>query len=170
MNRTVLIVGAVLVVPLLAFLAAGFRFDPHTIESPLIGKPAPTFDLVDLEGQRFDLAALAGQPVVINFWSTWCPPCITEHPLLIEAARRYAGRVHFLGVIYQDEPDLIRGFLGARGEWGPSLIDPGSEVAIAYGVYGPPETFVLDAGGVVVYKIIGQLDWNALVSTLEGLT
>lgn len=169
MNRTVLIVGAVLVVPLLVFLAIGFRFDPHRIESPLIGKPAPTFSLVDLEGRRFDLEELGGRPVVINFWSTWCFPCIAEHPMLVEAARIYDGKVHFLGVIYQDDLDLIRRFIASRGAWGPSLVDPGSQVAISYGVYGPPETFILDAEGVVVYKAIGQISWASLTGVLNEL-
>ncbi len=170
MNRTVLWVGALVVVPLLVFLAIGFRFDPGEIESPLIGRPAPPFSLVDLDGKTVELAALAGRPVLINFWATWCVPCIAEHPMLLEAARRYEGRVHFLGIVYQDEPDLIRRFLVERGAWGPSLLDPGNEVAISYGVYGAPETFLLDARGVVVEKMTGLLDWQTLNRTLEDLT
>lgn len=170
MNRTVLLIGALIVVPLLIFLAIGFRFDPRRIESPLIGQPGPTFSLVDLDGRPVDLSRLAGQPVVINFWATWCQPCIAEHPMLIEASRRYEGRAHFLGIVYQDEPQLIRRFLAGRGEWGPSLIDPGSQVAISYGVYGAPETFILDAEGTVVRKMTGMLDWSVLNSVLEDLT
>ncbi len=169
MNRTILVVGLIIVVPLLVFLAIGFKFDPRTIESPLVGKPAPAFSRVDLDGQPVDLASLAGQPVVINFWATWCQPCVVEHPMLIEAARRYEGRVHFLGIVYQDEPALIRRFLASRGEWGRSLLDPGSEVAIAYGVYGAPETFVIDADGVVYRKLTGLLSWSALTGALDEL-
>jgi cytochrome c biogenesis protein CcmG/thiol:disulfide interchange protein DsbE len=170
MNRTVLLVGAVVVIPLLAFLAIGFRFDPHAIESPLVGQPAPPFALVGLDGERIELAALAGRPVVINFWATWCQPCVVEHPMLLEAARLYEGRVHFLGIVYQDDADLIRRFLAERGAWGPSLLDPGSRVAVEYGVYGAPETFVIDSEGRVVRKITGMLSWDSLIGALEETT
>lgn len=170
MNRTVLLVGALVVGPLLAFLALGFRFDPRSIESPLIGQPAPPFSLQDLDGNRVDLESLAGRPVVINFWATWCQPCIAEHPMLIEASRRFADRVHFVGIVYQDEPQLIRRFVAERGGWGPSLLDPGNRVAIAYGVYGAPETFILDTDGTVVEKMTGLLQWASLNSILEELS
>ena len=169
MNKTVLWVGGLFVIPLLVFLAIGFRFDPRTIESPLIGKLAPQFSLVDLDGRELDLADLAGQPVVINFWATWCQPCVVEHPILVEASQRYEGKVHFLGIVYQDEASAIERFIGARGAWGPSLIDPGSQVAIAYGVYGAPETFILDAEGTVAHKITGMLSWQTLTGVLGEL-
>lgn len=169
MNRVVLAVGLLIVVPLLVFLAIGFRFDPRTIESPLIGKPAPDFSLVDLDGRTVALDDLAGRPVVINFWATWCQPCVVEHPILLQAARAYEGRAHFVGIVYQDEPDLIRQFVARRGVWGPSLLDPGSRVAIAYGVYGAPETFILDADGRIVRKVTGLVDWNVLSETLDRL-
>ncbi len=162
MNRWVLVVGAALVVPLVVFLGLGFRADPHEIASPLLGKPAPELRLADLEGHTIDLAELAGRPVVVNFWSTWCPPCIAEHGVLLDGARRYGERVRFLGVVYQDDPDLIRDFVAQRGAWGPSLLDPGSEVAIRYGVYGPPETFFIDAQGVIRRKVIGPVARGAL--------
>jgi cytochrome c biogenesis protein CcmG/thiol:disulfide interchange protein DsbE len=169
MNRKVLLVGALVVTPLLVFLASGFRFDPGFIESPLIGREAPTFSLVGLDGEVVDLASLRGQPVVINFWATWCQPCIYEHPILIEAARRYEGRASFIGVIYQDNPDMIRRFVRERGAWGPALIDSGSEVAIAYGVYGAPETFVLDADGMIVEKITSAVSWQSLTRLVDSL-
>lgn len=169
MNRIALIVGLVLVVPLLIFLAIGFRFDPRYIESPLVGKEAPTFTLQGLDGETVDLAALRGQPVVINFWATWCLPCIQEHPILIEMARRYEGRARFLGVIYQDETSKIRRFLNERGSWGSTLVDPGSDVAIAYGVYGAPETFVIDPQGVIVRKITSVVDPRSLGQLLNSM-
>ena len=170
MNRWVVAVGALVVIPLLVFLAIGFRFDPRTIESPLVGKPAPGFTLVDLNGAEVALEGLRGRPVVINFWATWCQPCIAEHGLLQQAAQIYEGRVHFLGIIYQDEERLIRRFLESRGSWGPSLVDPGSEVAISYGVYGAPETFVLDSNGQVFRKITGMITWDSLSAALEQVT
>lgn len=157
MNRTALVVGLVLSLPLLVFLALGFRSDPRTIESPLLDKPAPAFELVDLEGNRVALEELRGKPVLINFWATWCQPCIAEHPVLQRGAQRWAGRAHFLGIIYHDEVEAIRAFQARRGGWGSTLVDPGSAVAIRYGVYGAPETFILDSEGIVRQKVTGAM-------------
>jgi cytochrome c biogenesis protein CcmG/thiol:disulfide interchange protein DsbE len=169
MNRIVLLVGGLLVIPLMIFLALSFRSDPRVIDSPLIGKPAPTFELLDLNGDQVSLDSDSGQPVVLNFWATWCQPCIAEHPVLIAAARRYAGRVRFLGVVYQDDPDLIRAFVDRRGSWGPSLVDSKAEVAVAYGVYGAPETFFIDSNGVIIEKITGALGSRGLDDLLADL-
>ncbi len=169
LNAKVLAVGALLVVPLLLLLQRGFDFNPNIVESPLVGKAAPPFRLADLDGRVFDSEQLKGRPVVINFWATYCVPCLYEHPLLIQAAQHYAGRVEFLGVIYQDEPRLIRQFVEERGAWGPSLVDEGGRMAIAYGVYGPPETFFIDKDGTIVHKVIGQVDGETLVEVVERM-
>ncbi len=169
MNRTALILGALFVVPLLAFLAVSFRYDPRAIDSPLVGQPAPTFTLADLDGTVHRLADSRGRPVVINFWATWCQPCVVEHPVLVAGARHYSGRVDFIGIVYQDQPDLIRQFIAERGSWGPALIDPGSEVAIAYGVYGAPETFFLDSEGTIVEKSTGLVTPQVLERILGQL-
>ena len=162
MNWRVLAVGGLLTVPLLIFLALSFGFDPRTIESPLIDQPAPDFTLTDLDGNVVSTAELRGKPVVINFWATWCQPCIYEHPILIEGASRYRDRVHFLGVVYQDDAEKIRRFVAQRGAWGPSLLDQNAAVAIAYGVYGAPETFFVDADGVIREKVTGPLNPRSL--------
>lgn len=169
MNRTALIVGVLVITPLLIFLALSFRSDPRDIESPLIGKTAPLFTLRDLDGVVYSLEELRGQPVVINFWATWCQPCIAEHPVLVAASRRYEGRVQFLGVIYNDEPKLIRSFVQQMGAWGPALVDEDLSVALAYGVYGAPETFFIDASGTIVHKTTGAVSPQFLVNLLEGL-
>ena len=82
MNRKVLIVGTLIVVPLLVFLALSFGKDPRAIESPLVDAPAPGFSLEDLDGLPVTLEELEGRPVMINFWATWCQPCVVEHPVL----------------------------------------------------------------------------------------
>ena len=169
MNKRVLLIGGLLTVPLLIFLGIGFKFDPRKIESPLLDQPAPEFTLVDLDGRVVSSDALRGKPVVMNFWATWCQPCIFEHPVLLDGARRYSGRVHFVGVVYQDEADKIRDFVAQRGAWGPSLVDPDASVAIAYGVYGAPETFFVDAQGVVREKVTGALDPRSLDRLLAPL-
>ncbi len=157
MNRMALVVGGLISLPLIVLLALGFRSDPRSIESPLLGLPAPSFELEDLEGRTVRLDELRGRPVVLNFWATWCQPCIVEHPVLIRTAERWAGRAHFFGVIYHDERSKIERFLRERGEWGPTLVDPGSDVAIRYGVYGAPETFILDGSGIVRHKVAGAM-------------
>jgi cytochrome c biogenesis protein CcmG/thiol:disulfide interchange protein DsbE len=161
-NRTALIVGLLLSVPLLIFLGLGFRSDPRTIASPFLDRPAPDFELQDLAGQTVSLEALRGQPVVLNFWATWCQPCIAEHPVLVRTAQRWAGRAHFLGVIYHDEESAIERFLERRGSWGATLVDPESRVAIRYGVYGAPETFIIDVDGVVREKVTGAMGASQL--------
>lgn len=169
MNRTALVLGTVLVVPLLVFLALSFRSDPRTIDSPLIGQPAPEFALVDLEGRPLGSRDLLGKPALLNFWASWCQPCIVEHPVLQAGAQRYRGQVNFVGIIYQDEPANIRRFIRQRGAWGPSLVDETVEVALAYGVYGAPETFFLDRNGVVAEKVTGPVSAQRLVEILEPL-
>ncbi len=167
MNRRVLVFGVFLVVALVAVLAQGFGRDPRRVISPLLNQPAPEFELVNLDGEPVSLESFRGRPVLINFWATWCQPCIAEHGSLQRLATRFEGRVEFLGVIYQDEERLIRSFLAQRGAWGRTLVDPGSLVAIRYGVYGAPETFLIDKNGVVAHKITGQLS-EARVSALLG--
>lgn len=167
MNRTALVVGALISLPLLFFLGLGFRSDPKTIDSPLVGQPAPAFELLDLQGEKVSLEALRGRPVVLNFWATWCQPCIVEHPVLVRTAERWEGRAHFLGVIYHDETAAIERFIQRRGGWGHTLVDPDSAVAIRYGVYGAPETFIIDGSGVVREKVTGAMTMAQLERLLS---
>ena len=168
-NNRVLMIGAVVALPLLVVLGVSLRFDPLSIPSPLIGTQAPAFELVSLDGETVRLRDLGGQPVLINFWATWCQPCIVEHPVLVDGARRYQGRAHFLGIIYQDKTEQIRKFIQARGSWGRTLIDPGARVALTYGVYGAPETFILDKDGVIVEKVTGAMSPRHLDALLGPL-
>ncbi len=169
MNNKVLIVGALLILPLLAVLAVAFRFDPHTVESPLVGKKAPDFALQDIDGNLYRLSDLRGKPVVINFWATFCPPCYQEHPVFLSASERHADDVVFLGVIYQDTPQKIRRWESQLGSWGPALVDEEGKVAIAYGVYGPPETFFIDREGMIAEKVIGAVPEPFMRTVLDTL-
>jgi cytochrome c biogenesis protein CcmG/thiol:disulfide interchange protein DsbE len=158
MNRKVLLVGLSIVAPLLIVLFIGLGHDPHQIDSPLIGKIAPTFTLPPVDGGKpIALASLRGRPVVINFWATWCEPCFAEHPALVAGGRELADQAHFLGIVFDDDSDNVTAFLRQQGSSYPSLQDEGGKVAMAYGVYGVPETFFLNAQGIIVAKHVGPL-------------
>ena len=169
MNWKILLGGLALVVPLLVILALGFGQDPHEFDSPLIGKPAPDFTLSTLDGVEVQLSSLKGKPVVLNFWATWCVPCRQEHPALLSAAARNGDRVQFYGVVYQDEPAKIEVWLDKHGKGYPTLVDEGSRAAIAFGVYGVPETYVIDAQGIIRNKFVGPVDPGTLSQQLEAL-
>jgi cytochrome c biogenesis protein CcmG/thiol:disulfide interchange protein DsbE len=170
-NRRVLGVGLAVVVPLLAILFLNLGRDPRTVRSPLIGRAAPAFALVPAGGgEPVSLDSLRGRTVVVNFWATWCVPCFQEHAALTGAARALRD-VQFLGVVYEDEETRIRAFLRERGAAYPSLLDPGGKTAMAYGVFGVPETFFIDGKGRIVEKFSGPLDPGtiaALVARAKG--
>jgi cytochrome c biogenesis protein CcmG, thiol:disulfide interchange protein DsbE len=169
-NRVALVVGALIAVPLVVFLALGFRHNPEVIESPLIGKPAPEFVLRDFAGAPIDLASLRGKPVVLNFWASWCQPCVAEHPLLVAAARRYGGEVAFVGVVpSEDTAAAVERFTQRFGKWGPVYHDADGRVSIAYGVFKLPETYFVSSDGRIVSKVSGPLDERSLLTNLEAV-
>lgn len=164
MNKKVLLAGALVALPLLGLLLLSLGRDPHKIDSPLIGQRAPGFALKPVGGgEPITLEGLRGKPVVLNFWATWCVPCFDEHPVLNQGARALAD-VAFLGVIYEDEEAKVRRFLEKQGSAYPSLIDDGGKAAIAYGVYGVPETYFISPEGTIVSKYVGPLTPKLLQS------
>lgn len=159
-----------LVVPLAWLMFQSLGRDPRAVPSPLIGRPAPAFKLVAIDGQTIGSAGLRGRPVLLHFWASWCQECIAEHPLLLDAKRRYGLDLVIIGVLYQDSVDGARGFLARYGDGGwPNLIDPGEGLAIDYGVTGVPESFFIDAAGVVRYKVVGALTRDVLDAQLPPL-
>lgn len=159
----------VIVVPLAMVLALGFGRDPSVIASPLLNKPAPGFTLRTLTGHPFSLARLRGQPVVLNFWASWCTTCQAEHPALLAAWRAYGRRVAFVGVGFRDTGADLRAFMRQYGGAWSVLQDPGAQTAINYGVAGPPETFFIDRHGIVRYKAIGPVDAALLAREIPRL-
>ena len=158
----------VAVLGLLALLAYGFTRDPREIKSPLIGKVAPPFTLTLFDGGRFDLEAHKNNVVVVSFWASWCVPCREEAPLLEAAWRAYRDRgVVFVGVNVQDQEDAARRFIQEFGLTFPNGPDPGSRIAVDYGVYGIPEVFFLDAEGRIAYKHIGAIGASLLRAKIE---
>jgi cytochrome c biogenesis protein CcmG/thiol:disulfide interchange protein DsbE len=170
-NTKVLIAGAAVVVPLLVVLILNIRRDPHSVRSPLIGRQAPSFSLPPVAGGApMSLDSLRGRPVVVNFWATWCVPCFQEHAALSSAAQALRD-VQFVGVVYEDEEARTRAFLQERPSAYPSLLDADGRTAIAYGVFGVPETFFIDRTGRIVEKYVGPLDQEtiaALVAKAKG--
>jgi cytochrome c biogenesis protein CcmG/thiol:disulfide interchange protein DsbE len=170
-NRKVIVAGLAIAFPLLAVLVANLGRDPHSVRSPLVGRLAPAFSLVPVGGGTpVALEALRGKTVVINFWATWCVPCFEEHAALTEAARSMRD-VQFLGIVYEDEEVRTREFLRQRGSSYQSLMDPEARTAIAYGIFGVPETFFIDGNGRIVEKFVGPLDRDtilALVARAKG--
>ena len=168
MNRTVLFVGFFIAAAVIGILFVGLGKDPQVIDSPLIGHAAPPFALRAVgTGETVNLTQFRGRPVVLNFWATWCGPCYEEHPTLVANARQLQPSVQFLGVVFQDSEDKIQKFLNERGNAYPTVVDDAGKTAIAYGVGGVPETFFLDANGVIQAKYSGPMSPDVLRENLQ---
>jgi len=169
-------------IPLLAFfvlaimLGVGLKLNPREVPSPFIGKPAPAFNLPQLRAGQpaFDPASMKGQVWLLNVWASWCAPCREEHPLLVAAAGN--KQVTIVGLNYKDDPRNADEWLRKLGDPYTSIaVDRDGRVGIDYGVYGVPETFVIDQQGIVRMKHIGPLTpdvWTdkvmPLVQKLKG--
>jgi cytochrome c biogenesis protein CcmG/thiol:disulfide interchange protein DsbE len=159
------------VLPLGWLLFAGFGRDPREIASPLIGRPAPEWSLTTLDGEALGTDDLAGRPYVVNFWASWCvPACVDEHPVLAAAHATYGEEVAIVGVLYQDDPADAESFLARYGDAGYAHVDDASgRLAIDFGVTGPPETFFVDADGIVRDKQFGPLTDELLAERLASI-
>lgn len=149
---------------LVVFLAIGLGRDPREVPSPLINKAAPTFRLPQLQApdKTFSAADMRGKVWVMNVWASWCISCRDEHPLLLEYAR--SGAVPIYGLNLKDKPEDAIAWLGELGDpYVLSAADIEGRVAIDYGVYGAPETYLIDQNGVIRHKHIGPVTraaWN----------
>lgn len=159
------------VVPLLLLLAYGFWTDPRYVPSPLIEKPAPPFTLSLFDGDPVSLEGLRGKVVVLNFWASWCfPACYEEAPVLEAAWRAYKDQdVVVVGVNVQDTERAAREFMDRFRFTFPNGPDRGGRISIDYGVYGIPETFVLDKAGRIAYKHVGAVTAEVLSAQIESL-
>ena len=134
------------------------------------GSVAPDFSLADLDGNPIRLSDLRGRPVVLNFWASWCGPCVEEFPLLREAAVRHAADgLVVIGVVFQDRSEAARDFMARNGATWQAAMDPGERVASAYGILGPPETFFIDRDGTIEARHIGQFSAGSLESKLADI-
>jgi cytochrome c biogenesis protein CcmG/thiol:disulfide interchange protein DsbE len=136
----------------------------------MVGQPAPEFVLRSLDStERISLKELRGRPVVLNFWASWCIPCKYEHGNLVWASRRFKDDVVFLGIIHEDTEENAKRFLLENGHAYPQLIDPLSSTAVDYGLSGVPETYFIDANGVLRGRVAGAIDRGRLVANLQPL-
>ncbi len=143
---------------LIGFFVVGLHRDPGAIPSPFIGKPAPAFSLESLgdPGWKVGTADFAGRPWLLNVWATWCAGCRDEHPVLLAIARE--NRAPLVGLNWRDDRTLALGWLAQLGNPYVSVaFDPEGRTAIDWGVYGAPETFLIDAEGRVTKKHVGPL-------------
>lgn len=171
-RRWMVVTGVLAAVAILTLLLAfGLTRDPGLIRSPLLGRSAPAFDLRTLDGARtVSLTDFHGQIVVVNFWASWCAECRIEHDGLAAAWDRYRDqRVVLIGIAFQDRASASAAFVrDVGGDW-PQLADPHDATALAYGVYGVPETFVIGPDGRVVAKQVGAVSYPWLVDQIERL-
>jgi cytochrome c biogenesis protein CcmG/thiol:disulfide interchange protein DsbE len=157
-------------IALVALLAAGLLLNPQEVPSPLIGKPAPSFDLPLLAepDKRFSEKTLLGKPWVLNVWASWCPPCLAEHPVVSQMAR--SGIAPVVGLNYKDTREDALPWLKRNGNpFNAVVFDPNGRIGIDYGVYGVPETYVIDRAGVIRYKHIGPLTADVVQKKIEPL-
>ena len=143
---------------LLVLLGVGLKLDPREVPSPLIGKPAPHFELPELHqaGKTFSERDMLGKVWVLNVWASWCVSCREEHPVLLDLAA--SGAVPIYGLNYKDKREDGLAWLKGMGDpYRLSIYDFDGRVGIDYGVYGVPETYVIDKTGVIRYKQIGPL-------------
>jgi cytochrome c biogenesis protein CcmG/thiol:disulfide interchange protein DsbE len=161
MNKFLLPLGAFIV--LVALLAVGLNLNPREVPSPLIGKPAPDFKVPQLHeaDKTFSPQEMRGKVWLLNVWASWCVSCREEHPLLVELAK--AGIVPIVGLDYKDKREDGQRWLARFGNpYQITAYDADGRVGIDYGVYGVPETYLIDKAGVIRYKQIGPITPEAL--------
>ena len=152
------LIPLVLFFVLVVFLAIGLNRDPHELPSPLINKIAPAFDIPQLSepNKTFSPASMKGQVWVLNVWASWCVACREEHPVLVELAKSQMAPI--IGLDYKDQRADALAMLASQGNpYLLSAFDANGRVGIDYGVYGVPETYVIDKAGIIRFKHIGPI-------------
>jgi len=170
-RRTALLVPLLLFVGLVVIFAIGLTRNPRELPSPLIGKPVPEFALPPVKGRTLGLASTdlrAGEVSIVNVFASWCVPCRIEHPIFLQLQRE--GLVPIYGINYKDRPEDAARWLDELGDpYARTGADLDGRVAIDWGVYGVPETFVIDRHGRIAYKQIGPITPAVLEARLRPL-
>ncbi len=171
MRRGIVLAIAIAAIGLVLWVMfKGFGTDPRAVPFMLTNKPAPEFQIKRLDtGEMVKLSDFKGQPIVLNFWATWCGPCAMEHPVLEWGAKRFKDKAIFLGIVFEDSEENTKDFLKRRGWSLTQLFDAKSTVAVDYGVAGVPETYFINRQGVIVGKIAAPLDQETLVSGIAEI-
>ena len=174
MRRVLFLIPLVLFLVLIGYFAMALRpgYDPQLLPSAMIDKEAPPFDLAGLNGKGLARDALKGSPVLINFFASWCVPCRVEQPMLMRLANR--EHVPLYGIDYKDQPEDAAKLLAQFGDpYRRVGLDPDGQVGLNFGVYGVPETYVLDATGHIRKRFVGPLTAaevdNELLPLLKAL-
>jgi len=155
--RGYLVAAAVLPVLLLTLLGLSL-VGRGSLPGAQIGQEAPGFALSDLNGAPVRLSDLRGRPVIVNFWASWCGPCVREFPLMQQALKDHAtDGLAVVGIVFNDRSENARDFMTKMGARWTAAMDPNGEVAQRYGIIGPPESFFVDRNGIVVGHQIGEL-------------
>ena len=150
------------------FLLRGLSLDPEELPSALIDRPLPAFSLPSLgDDRKLEPADVTGEPALFNVWATWCVSCRVEHPYLQQLARE---GVPIYGINYKDDPAAAREWLRELGDpYRANIVDREGTLGLDLGVYGAPETYFVDAGGVVRYRHVGVIDERLWSSRLEPI-
>ncbi len=155
---------------MVGFLFIGLNLDPREVPSPLVGKPAPQFSLPRLDNpeQVFSGKDMLGKVWLLNVWASWCGACKEEHPLLVSLAK--TGFVPVVGMDYKDTRDEALQWLALGGNpYMTTIMDVDGRVGINYGVYGVPETYVIDKKGIIAYKKTGPITMQSLREVIVPL-
>ena len=164
----------ILIFGLIALLAYGFTTDPKKIPSPIVGKIAPDFEVKSLNGdEKIRLSDLKGKPVLLNYWASWCQECKVEANTLEAFHQKYGSKtqqIKVLGIAIQDTAEKAKDFALLFGKtYFLSMDDEAGNIALDFGIYGVPETFIINSEGVVVYKHIGAVDAELLEEKFKPL-
>jgi len=169
-QRMRFLVPLVIFLVMVGFLGRGLFLDPREVPSPLIDKPAPLFELSQLHSPQYNFASrdMLGQVWLLNVWASGCVSCRAEHPVLVQLARQ--NIVPLYGLNYKDNPTDAIAWLNDLGNpYRLSAVDMNGRVGMDYGVYGVPETYVIDKQGIIRYKQIGPVTPDALMNTILPL-
>lgn len=169
MKRFKLFIPFAVFLILSGLLYMGLSLDPNELPSVLIGKPVPEFSLPDLHNPENNItpATMKGKPYLLNVWATWCPSCKYEHPYLIKLAEM---GVPIYGVNYKDDTDKARKLLEEAGDpYMANIVDEEGSLIMALGVYGAPETFIVDADGIIRYRLVGVVNEEIWKSTMAPI-
>ncbi|MFT5083807.1 MAG: cytochrome c biogenesis protein CcmG/thiol:disulfide interchange protein DsbE [Lentisphaeria bacterium] len=168
MTRIKLFIPLAIFMVMAIFLFRGLYLDPNEMPSALVDKPLPEFSLPELlTGETIDRQTLIGKPFLLNVWATWCPTCIQEHPYLVELSQ---NGVVIVGLNYKDEDDKAKQWLKRLGNpYAYNVVDAEGRMGLDLGVYGAPETFVVDSNGVIRYRHVGVVNdgvWKTILAPM----